>query len=293
MEVVFDLIFALEVVVRFLTCPNRVAFCFNGCNLVDIAVGMLVLGLRCFSASNFAQEDSNGHSVLLLLMCAVPVMRLLKLLRRFEDFHLILKAFRQASEALPVLLFILSVIVLVFASLIYVLEPRSNIESLPKALWLTVVTVGTVGYGDVVPVSAGGHLVTAALIFVSALYMAIPVGIVGKAFSDVWHDRKKLLMIYRTRNRFLERGYKAQDIPAMFCRFDEDGSGQLDLPEFIAMMHLMQVTLGTDRLVELFRSLDSDGSGGIDDAEFVRTLFPSSHAQIYGSRHGTEGTTGE
>merc|ERR1712232_363089 len=82
------------------------------------------------------------------LLCVVPVVRLLKMLRGFHQIHLLAKAFRQAFEALPVLLFTLVVITLVFSSLIYLVEPRSNIDSLPRAVWLSIVTMTTVGYGD-------------------------------------------------------------------------------------------------------------------------------------------------
>jgi len=281
-EVAFDTIFALEVVVRFMTCPNRLSFCCSLFNVIDIAAGLLVLVLRSVYTSSLVEAESRGKFVVSTLICAVPILRLLKLLRRFETFHLILKAFRMAMEALPVLLYILAVIVTVFAVMLFTVEPRDNIDTLPRALWLTIVTVGTIGYGDIVPVSPLGGVVAAILIIVSALYMAIPIGIVGSAFSTVWEDRDRLLLVYRARMRFLESGYKAEDIPAMFYNFDTDGDGELTLQEFVSMMSELQVGLEGDRLVQLFSTFDVDSSGTIDDKEFVRTLFPKAFAEIYG-----------
>lgn len=281
-EIFLDSIFAIEVVMRLYTCPNRLVFCLSFYNLVDISAIFLVIFVRSFSNFSLVEADSEGRASLTIMICALPVLRLLKLLRRFETFHLILKAFRLASEALPVLLFILAVLVLVFASMIYIVEPRNNIESLPMALWLTIVTVGTIGYGDIVPKSTAGSVVVSILVIVSALYMAIPIGIVGKAFATVWDDRDRLLLMYRTRSRFLSSGYKASDVPAMFFSFDTDGDGQLSLDEFLAMMTQLQIEISGARLVELFQTFDGDGSGAIDDHEFVRTLFPSAYAEIYG-----------
>merc|ERR1719512_148347 len=104
------------------------------------------------------------------MICALPVLRLLKLLRRFDTFHLILMAFHQASQALPVMLYILAILVLSFASIIFILEPRDNFSSLAQSLWFTIVTVGTIGYGDITPVSAAGSIVVSFLVVVSALY---------------------------------------------------------------------------------------------------------------------------
>jgi len=210
------------------------------------------------------------------------VIRLLKLLRRFETFHLILRAFCLALDAFPVLCFILALLVLTFSSIIYIVEPIENIDGLPKALWLTIVTVGTIGYGDVVPVSTWGNIVVSTLIIISALYMAIPIGIVGKAFATVWDDRDRLLLHYRVRARFLSSGYQASDVPAMFFSFDTDGDGKLTLPEFQSMMEQVQIDLGGARLVELFASFDNDGNGTIEDSEFVKNLFPDAFAEIYG-----------
>eukprot|EP00972_Heterocapsa_arctica_P029763 4384275-Heterocapsa_arctica.AAC.1 len=65
------------------------------------------------------------------------------------------------------------VLALGFASLIYLVEPRDNIDTLPRALWLTLVTMSTVGYGDFYPWTSAGYCVVTTLIGCSTLYMAI------------------------------------------------------------------------------------------------------------------------
>mmetsp|Transcript_16524 Transcript_16524/g.35616 ORF Transcript_16524/g.35616 Transcript_16524/m.35616 type:complete len:615 (-) Transcript_16524:268-2112(-) len=278
-EMTCDIIFSLEIFLRFWTCPNRLAYCLNIYTAIDLSAGILAAVVR--PSGHIVEVDERGDKLFVTLICTVPVLRLLKLLRRFDTFHLILKAFRMTSEALPVLLFILSILVLVFASALYIAEPRDNIESLPIALWFTIVTVGTVGYGDVTPVTSEGTVVVCALIITSALYMAIPIGIVGKAFSTVWDDRDRLLIMHRTRTRFLECGYHAADIPTMFCSFDKDNDGELSLQEFLEMMEMLQLNFESERLVSLFCAFDYNDSGSIDDQEFVRTLFPEAFAEIY------------
>merc|ERR1712113_1040361 len=121
-----------------------------------------------------------------------------------------------------------------------------------------------------VPQSALGYIIVSILIYTCSCYMAMPIGIVGQAFSDVWTDRDRLILMSRTRERLKENGYTATEIPQLFFLFDMDRDGQLSLDEFQQMMTEMKVGLGADRLVKLFKTFDTDESGGIDDQEFVK-----------------------
>jgi len=286
-EALLDVVFGTEVVVRLWACPNRVTFSTGFYNVLDFVASVLMMATRFFSADSLKaslhEAEASGDLLLAAGCGALPVLRLLKLLRRFETFHLILKAVRSISEAMPVMLYILAIIVVTFATAIYIVEPRTNIETLAESLWMTIVTAGTVGYGDVVPSTTLGTCLTSGLVIISSLYMAIPIGIVGKTFATVWDDRDRLLLMYRYRSRFLSSGYKACDVPTMFYTFDTDGDGQLSMEEFLQMMNLLQIELPNRRLVELFEAFDADGNGSISDQEFTRALFPDTFAEIYGN----------
>jgi len=272
---VFDSIFTLEIFARFIVSPNHCGFFLKHSNIIDLAV-MPILAMRI---ADTLVPDAFYLDVALLYF--LPFLRLLKLLRRFEKFHLLLSAFTLAFEALPVLLYTLAVIVLFFSALIYAVEPRSGIASYPQAVWLTIVTVGTVGYGDVVPTTTIGNAVVASMIIGSAMYMAIPIGIVGGSFSHVWQNRDRLLLMHRTKTKLIQCGFTAQDITELFYVFDEDADGVLDLKEFKDMIFEMGLGISEDRVLQLFKTFDSDGTGNIYDWEFVHTLYPTEYAKIY------------
>lgn len=71
------------------------------------------------------------------------------------------------------------VIVLVFSTLMYVVEPTDNIDSFGTAMWICTVTVTTVGYGDVTPSTNSGKILAGALCFISVLFMAMPISVLG------------------------------------------------------------------------------------------------------------------
>merc|ERR1719189_1799208 len=131
-----------------------------------------LLFLRIFLFLDFKQgRQSFVHMGIFEFL---PVLRLLKMLRRFQKFHLLTNAFKLASEALPVLIYWYLVIWLLFSAGVYAVEPRSNVASLSQAMWMTFVSMTTVGYGDSVPKSNLGRAVVMTLVIISALYMAIP-----------------------------------------------------------------------------------------------------------------------
>ncbi|CAJ1459639.1 unnamed protein product, partial [Effrenium voratum] len=280
----FDCLFLLEVVMRFYGCPNRLRFFTSFYNLLDILSVLLpmVMKLRLQSFSLATEQHLDLVGVELTLIVMVPVVRLLKLLRRFENSHLIQQAFKEVLGALPSLLYCMMVLVVGFSAIIYVLEPRDNIESMSRAIWFTMVTLTTVGYGDVVPKSPGGNVVVCILMIVSATYMAMPIGIVGKAFGSVWDDRHRLLLMQRLRTRFSTVGYDPQDIPDLFCSYDENGDGELSMDEFRRMLQQLEVEAKEDKAQDVFAAFDNDGSGAIDDSEFIKTLFPTAFKSIYG-----------
>jgi len=278
MELIVDSIFSAEILLRWWASPKRVRFLFSSINLVDL-VPIVCLPMRLylgrFKGMDLTIADVTYEEKVFgtFLLCIVPILRLLKLLRRFEKFLLLLHAFEVALEALPVLLFTGCIIMLAASSLIFFCEPNSNVDSLPRAMWFVMVTMSTVGYGDISPKSTAGSIATAVLFITSALYMAIPLGIVGNAFNRVWEDRDRLLLLRRTRKRLAQWGYTAMDIMNFFTAFSTHGGGVLTLDDFGRMIEEMSLGLTERRINDLFELFDDDGSGTIEPEEFVAILY--------------------
>ena len=82
---------------------------------------------------------------------------------------------------------------LVSAALMHLAEGKvqpDKLGTIPDALWWAIVTLGTIGYGDVVPMTALGKLIASATIFASVIMIALPVGIIATAFADQFHRRQ-------------------------------------------------------------------------------------------------------
>jgi hypothetical protein len=181
-----------------------------------------------------------------------------------------------------VLFFIYGCIGLSFAGLLYVVEPRSNILTFSQALWLTLVSMTTIGYGDYIPRSPTGSVLVGILVIITMFYAAIPLGIIGSAFSGVWHERESILLKKQLKSRLFLWGYTAEDIPKLFQLFDDKGDGQLDLVAFREMIFDLGLGITERTIVQLFNLFDDDGSGAIDAKEFVRELYPKDYSEVFG-----------
>ncbi len=110
-----------------------------------------------------------------------------KLVRYSPAMRSLLSAIHAERRTLTGCLVILAGAVLLFATLLYAIEHDVQPEkfgTIPDAMWWAIVTLGTVGYGDVVPVTALGKLVSVFTIIGGLTMIALPVAIISTAFAD-------------------------------------------------------------------------------------------------------------
>ncbi len=120
------------------------------------------------------------------------MVRFFKIARYSPAMRSLLEVLYRERRALIGCLVITLGMSLVAAALMHLAEGKVQPEKLgtiPDALWWAIVTVGTIGYGDVVPVTAAGKVIATGTIFVGLILMALPIGIIATAFSEQIHRR--------------------------------------------------------------------------------------------------------
>jgi voltage-gated potassium channel len=113
--------------------------------------------------------------------------RLLKLARYTESTKVIIAVFKQKKEDLTVTFFALVLLLVVSSCLIYEAEHSAQPEafsSIPAAMWWGVITLATVGYGDMYPITPLGKLVGSMVVFMGILLLALPTGIFVTGYID-------------------------------------------------------------------------------------------------------------
>ncbi|QPF82760.1 ion transporter [Bradyrhizobium genosp. L] len=125
-----------------------------------------------------------GDKTALVLFGMLPF---LKLVRYSPALRSLLAALHAERRTLFGCVVILTGAVLLFASLLYAIEHKvqpDKFGTMPQAMWWAIVTLGTVGYGDVVPVTPLGRIVTVFAIVVGFAMIALPVAIISTAFAE-------------------------------------------------------------------------------------------------------------
>src|SRR6516162_799539 len=128
----------------------------------------------------------------LRVLLVFRMVRFLKLARYSPAMRSLLDALYNERRALFGCFVILLGATLVAASIMHVIERHAQPEkfgTIPDAMWWAIVTLGTIGYGDVVPITPLGRVVAGITIFVGLIMIALPVGIVATAFSQQIHRR--------------------------------------------------------------------------------------------------------
>ncbi|WP_019673039.1 ion transporter [Psychrobacter lutiphocae] len=122
--------------------------------------------------------------------------RLLKLTRYFAAMRILLIVLNKEKESFKAVVFILIIMIVTAASGIYVVENQAQpevFESIPKSMWWAVVTLTTVGYGDVIPVTTMGKFLGAVMTILGVGLAALPAGILASGLASELEQRREQL----------------------------------------------------------------------------------------------------
>jgi voltage-gated potassium channel len=120
------------------------------------------------------------------------IVRFFKIARYSPAMRSLLDVLYRERRALFGCLVITAGAALVAAALMHLVEGRvqpDKLGTIPDALWWAIVTIGTIGYGDVVPITVLGKLVATGTIFLGLIMVALPIGIIATAFAEQIHRR--------------------------------------------------------------------------------------------------------
>jgi voltage-gated potassium channel len=143
------------------------------------------------------------------------IVRFLKLVRYSPGMRSLLEALHTERRALIGCFVILIGAALFSASIMHLVEGHAQPDkfgTIPDAMWWAIVTLGTIGYGDIVPVTLAGRIVAALTIFMGLIMIALPVGIIATAFSDEVHRRDFVVTWGMVSRVPLFAGLQASDI---------------------------------------------------------------------------------
>ena len=122
--------------------------------------------------------------------------RIFRILRLFEfitEANLLAKALRASRRKIFLFFSMIIILTTIFGSLIYVLEgPHNGFENIPVSIYWAIVTITTVGYGDVVPITVAGRMISALGMLMGYAIIAVPTGIITAELASEMNSAKTL-----------------------------------------------------------------------------------------------------
>lgn len=199
-EWVVSLCFTVEYVSRILSSRNAWLFFWDTMNLIDfLAV------IPFWIEQSFGTSGGSGGSSLLRVVRVIRLARVFRLLKtkRLTDYmDIFARTLKKSTQSASLLVTILSLQIIVFASLEYFCEQGtqdsltgdyertdgdpSPFISIPASAWWCIVTMTTVGYGDLYPVETAGMFIAVVAMFIGLFVIALPVIIIGDNFTGIY-----------------------------------------------------------------------------------------------------------
>ncbi|XP_033621845.1 potassium voltage-gated channel subfamily A member 5, partial [Fukomys damarensis] len=191
--------FTFELLVRFSTCPSKAEFSRNIMNIIDIVAifpYFITLGTELAEqqpggGGGGGQNGQQAMSLAILrVIRLVRVFRIFKLSRHSKGLQILGQTLQASMRELGLLIFFLFIGVILFSSAVYFAEADNqgtHFSSIPDAFWWAVVTMTTVGYGDMRPITMGGKIVGSLCAIAGVLTIALPVPVIVSNFNYFYH----------------------------------------------------------------------------------------------------------
>ena len=193
--------FTLEIVVRFIVSRSKFDFVRTPVNIID-----LIATLSFYL--DFLMTSLKKENEILEFFSIIRIMRLFKLTRHSPGLKILIHTFKASAHELSLLVFFLVLFIVVFASLVFYAErtqtnPENDFTSIPVGLWWAIVTMTTVGYGDMTPKTYLGMFVGSICALTGVLTIALPVPVIVSNFALFYSHTQARAKLPKKRRRVL------------------------------------------------------------------------------------------
>lgn len=177
LEYFFTGLFTVEYIARLYVSHDKIKYAKSGWGLIDLLstiptyLGIFIHGPQFFSVFRTFR--------------LLRIFRVLRLTSFMGEANNMGKALRRSGAKITVFFGVVLIVVVVMGTVMYLLEPpEAGFTSIPRSIYWAIVTLTTVGYGDIAPVTAIGQFLSAVLMILGYAVIAVPTGIVSVEMSQ-------------------------------------------------------------------------------------------------------------
>ncbi|MBY6189502.1 ion transporter [Microbulbifer agarilyticus] len=204
LEWFFTGLFTVEYLARIYCARDRREYVTSFYGIVDLLAILPSYLALIFTGATYL--------MVIRLLRVLRIFRVLKLVRYLRDANLLVRSLWQARRRILVFYTSVLVICIIFGSVMFIVEgPRHGFTSIPKSIYWTIVTITTVGYGDITPHTPLGQAIAAMTMLIGYSIIAVPTGIVT---AELAHELGREKQLARCHNC----GKSGHDADAEYCK---------------------------------------------------------------------------
>ncbi len=174
LEYLFTIFFTFEYLARLYCSPNPRKYALSFFGIIDLLATLPPYLGYFFHGARFM--------MVLRSFRLIRIFRVFKLFSFLEEGHLLLESMRQSMRKISVFFLFVVIMVISIGTLMYMVEcnePDTQFTSIPTSIYWAIVTMTTVGYGDITPVTPVGRFLSAVVMLFGYTILAVPTGIVS------------------------------------------------------------------------------------------------------------------
>lgn len=209
LEWLFTIAFTIEYGLRIYASPNPKVYVRSFYGIIDLLSILPTYLTFLFPGS--------AYLIVVRVLRVLRIFRVLKLFRYIGEANILASALYQSRRKIFVFLFSILTLIVIFGTLMFLVEgPQHGFTSIPRSMYWAIVTVTTVGYGDIAPQTAMGQAIAALAMICGYAIIAVPTGIVGAELMNEYQRRQSIPMISGHVCR--DCGCRDHALDARFCK---------------------------------------------------------------------------
>lgn len=183
-EWAFTILFTLEYGLRLWSVKRPLRYATSFFGVIDLLAILPTYLSLLFLGGNYL--------IVIRVLRLLRVFRILKLVQYSSEAGMLITALLRSRYKIFVFVCALLTVVVIFGSLMYVIEgPERGFTSIPTGMYWAIVTMATVGFGDIAPTTPLGRLVTSVLILIGYSVIAVPTGIFTAELANTLRPPRK------------------------------------------------------------------------------------------------------
>ena len=210
LEWVLTIFFTIEYILRLGSVHKPLEYAKSFYGVIDL-LAILPTYLSIFFAGTNSLLVIRGLRLLRLF-------RIFKMVAYLNQGEILIKSLKSSMAKLTVFVYFVVVVVCIFGAVMYLVEGGSNpqFDSIPRSIYWAIVTITTVGYGDISPLTPLGQFLSAVLMIMGYAVIAVPAGIIS---SEVIKEHKGKSEKQITTQACQFCSLEGHDVDAVYCKY--------------------------------------------------------------------------